>query len=105
MQGAGASDTDATVNSGNNSSTADVDDSDGAGERMERTVPSEQQDRTSNQQQQQQQTSSTPSGVLGECPRRNGKRRNVYPASFQWRPEEAGYLCSSGGKKDEVTID
>ncbi|KAK2822195.1 hypothetical protein Q5P01_022260 [Channa striata] len=48
---------------------ADVDDSDGAAERMERTVPSEQQDRTSNQQQQpqpqpQQQTSSGASGVL-----------------------------------------
>ncbi|XP_033506682.2 anoctamin-8 [Epinephelus lanceolatus] len=63
--GTGAADTDATVN-GSSSSTADVDDSDGAGERMERTVPSEQQDRTNNQQQQQQQqkTSLSPSGVL-----------------------------------------
>ncbi|XP_070829713.1 anoctamin-8 isoform X3 [Chaetodon trifascialis] len=58
--GNGAADTDATVNS--SSSTADVDDSDGAGERMERTVPSEQQDRTNNHQ--QQQTSLSPSGVL-----------------------------------------
>ncbi|KAK5859752.1 hypothetical protein PBY51_021283 [Eleginops maclovinus] len=54
-----AADTDATVNSSN---TADVDDSDGAGERMERTVPTEQQDRTNNQQ--QQQTALSPSGVL-----------------------------------------
>ncbi|XP_026230983.1 anoctamin-8 isoform X2 [Anabas testudineus] len=61
--GTGGSDSDATVNSGNKSSSADVDDSDGAGERMERTVPSQQQDRTNNQQQQQQ-TSSAPSGVL-----------------------------------------
>nr|XP_046264637.1 anoctamin-8 isoform X2 [Scatophagus argus] len=64
--GTGAADTDTTVNS--SSSTADVDDSDGAGERMERTAPSEQQDRTNNhhqqQQQQQQQTSLSPSGVL-----------------------------------------
>lgn len=68
--GTGAADTDATVN-GSSSSTADVDDSDGAGERMERTVPSEQQDRTNNQQQQQQQkTSLSPSGVLGECHRK-----------------------------------
>ncbi|XP_067329922.1 anoctamin-8 isoform X2 [Channa argus] len=58
--GTGAGDTDATVNS--NSGVADVDDSDGAGERMERTVPSDQQDRTNKQQ--QQQTSSTTSGVL-----------------------------------------
>ncbi|KAK5618128.1 hypothetical protein CRENBAI_021983 [Crenichthys baileyi] len=42
-------------------SAADVDGSDGAVGRMERTVPSEHQDRTSNQQ---QQTSSAPSGVL-----------------------------------------
>ncbi|XP_022056387.1 anoctamin-8 isoform X3 [Acanthochromis polyacanthus] len=55
-----AADSDAPVNSGS-SSTADVDDRDGAGERMERTVASEQQDRTNSQQ---QQTSSTPSGVL-----------------------------------------
>ncbi|XP_059200572.1 anoctamin-8-like isoform X1 [Centropristis striata] len=64
--GTGAADTDATVNSSSSSSsssTADVDDSDGAGERMERTVPSEQQDRTNNQQQQQR-TSLSPSGVL-----------------------------------------
>ncbi|XP_036940351.1 anoctamin-8-like isoform X3 [Acanthopagrus latus] len=66
----GAADSDATVNSSSSSSsTADVDDSDGAGERMERTVPSDQQDRTSNQhqqqQQQEQQTSSlSPSAVL-----------------------------------------
>ncbi|XP_051258447.1 anoctamin-8-like isoform X5 [Dicentrarchus labrax] len=61
--GTGATDTDATVNS--SSSTADVDGSDGAGERMERTVPSEQQDRTDNQQQQQQKkTSLSPSSVL-----------------------------------------
>ncbi|XP_029971922.1 anoctamin-8 isoform X2 [Salarias fasciatus] len=48
------------------SSAADVDDRDGAGERMERTAPSEQQDRTGNnpQQQQQQQTSLSPSAVL-----------------------------------------
>lgn len=59
--GTGAADTDATVNS--SGSTADVDDSDGAGERMERTVPGEQQDRTNHHQ--QQQTSSSPSGVLG----------------------------------------
>ncbi|XP_044076206.1 anoctamin-8 isoform X5 [Siniperca chuatsi] len=58
--GTGAADTDATVNSSSSSSsTADVDESDGAVERMERTVPSEQQDRTSNHQQKQ-----TPSGVL-----------------------------------------
>lgn len=64
----GAADTDATVNSSSSSSTADVDDSDGAGERMERTVPSDQQDRTNNQHQLQQQTSSlSPSAVLGEC--------------------------------------
>ncbi|XP_047445500.1 anoctamin-8 isoform X4 [Mugil cephalus] len=62
MQAAGSApaDTDATVNS--SSSSADVDDRDGAGERMERTVPSEQQDRTNNHQ--QQQMSLTPSGVL-----------------------------------------
>ncbi|XP_034558117.1 anoctamin-8 isoform X2 [Notolabrus celidotus] len=62
----GAADTDAAVNSSSSSSTADIDDSDGAGERMERTVPSEQQDRTNNLQQlqQQQPTSLTPSGVL-----------------------------------------
>ncbi|XP_029309461.1 LOW QUALITY PROTEIN: anoctamin-8 [Cottoperca gobio] len=54
-----AADTDATVNS--SSSTADVDDSYGAEERMERTVPNEQQDRTNNQQ---QHTALTPSGVL-----------------------------------------
>ncbi|KAF3858481.1 hypothetical protein F7725_011682, partial [Dissostichus mawsoni] len=51
-----AADTDATVNS---SSTADIDDSDGASERMERTVPAEQQDRTNNQQ---QRTALSPSG-------------------------------------------
>ncbi|XP_065809966.1 anoctamin-8 isoform X4 [Labrus bergylta] len=65
--GKGAADTDAAVHS-SSSGAADVDDSDGAGERMERTVPSEQQDRTNNQQQlqqqQQQHTSLTPSGVL-----------------------------------------
>ncbi|XP_026169408.1 anoctamin-8-like isoform X2 [Mastacembelus armatus] len=55
--GTGASDTDATVNSGG------ADDSDGAGDRMDRSVPSEQQDRTSNHQQTQQ-TSSSQSGVL-----------------------------------------
>ncbi|XP_031710729.1 anoctamin-8 isoform X2 [Anarrhichthys ocellatus] len=56
-----APDTDAAENSSN--SGADVDDSDGTGERMERTgpQPSEQQDRTSNQQ---QHTSLSPSGVL-----------------------------------------
>ncbi|XP_075954809.1 anoctamin-8-like [Anarhichas minor] len=56
-----APDTDAAENSSN--SGADVDDSDGTGERMERTEPqpSEQQDRTSNQQ---QHTSLSPSGVL-----------------------------------------
>lgn len=49
------------------SSTADVYDSDGAGERMDRTVAAEQQDRSdSQQQQQQQQTSSSPSTVLGK---------------------------------------
>lgn len=70
MQAAGsaAADTDATVNS--SSSSADVDDRDGAGERMERTVPSEQQDNTNNQQ---QQMSLTPSGVLGEYQRIYGK--------------------------------
>lgn len=70
--GTGAADTDATVNSSSSSSsTADVDHGDGAGERMERTVPSEQQDRTNNQQ--QQQTPLTPSGVLGECHGKNCK--------------------------------
>ncbi|XP_068558695.1 anoctamin-8 isoform X2 [Cebidichthys violaceus] len=61
-----APDTDAAENSSN--SGADIDGSDGTGERMERTgpQPSEQQDRTSSQQQQQQQqrTSLSPSGVL-----------------------------------------
>lgn len=64
---AGAADGDAPVNSGG---TADVDDSDsdGAGERMDRTVAAEQQERTDNQQQQQQQQASlSPSVVLGEC--------------------------------------
>lgn len=89
MQAAtGAADGDAPVNSGG---TADVDDSDsdGAGERMDRTVAAEQQDRTDNQQQNpqqsqqqnpqqslqqslQQQASLSPSVVLGEC----GKREN-----------------------------
>ncbi|XP_034052158.1 anoctamin-8 isoform X3 [Gymnodraco acuticeps] len=54
----GAADTDATVNS---SSTAHIDDRYGARERMERTVPAEQQDRTDNQQ---QRTALSPSGVL-----------------------------------------
>lgn len=70
----GAADTDATVHSsgGGGSGSADVDGSDGAGERMERTVAAEQQDRSGNQQplqpqQQQQQTSLSPSAVLGEC--------------------------------------
>lgn len=70
----GAADTDATVHSSGGGS-ADVDGSDGAGERMERTVAAEQQDRSGNQQplqplqpqQQQQQTSLSPSAVLGEC--------------------------------------
>lgn len=68
MQAAGtaAADADATVNSGSSSSAADISDRDGAGERMERTVPSEQQQDRTNNQQQHQQTSSTPSGVLGE---------------------------------------
>ncbi|KAA8587703.1 hypothetical protein FQN60_016565, partial [Etheostoma spectabile] len=57
--GTGAADSDAAGNSGGGA--ADVDDSDGAGERMERTVPSEQQDRTNNQQ---QNMPLTPSGVL-----------------------------------------
>ncbi|XP_068995688.1 anoctamin-8 isoform X2 [Embiotoca jacksoni] len=57
---AAAADPDATVNSGS-SSTADVDDRNGAGERMERMVAGDQQDRTNNQQ---QQTSFKPSGVL-----------------------------------------
>ncbi|KAK5919300.1 hypothetical protein CgunFtcFv8_023203 [Champsocephalus gunnari] len=56
----GAADTDATVNS---SSTAHIDDSYGARERMERTVPAEQQDRTNNQQ---QRTALSPSGVLNK---------------------------------------
>ncbi|CAI5641618.1 unnamed protein product [Oreochromis niloticus] len=66
MQAAGtaAADADATVNSGSSSSAADISDRDGAGERMERTVPSEQQQDRTNNQQQHQQTSSTPSGVL-----------------------------------------
>lgn len=70
---AGAADGDAPVNSGG---TADVDDSDsdGAGERMDRTVAAEQQDRTDNQQQnqnqQQQQASLSPYVVLGECGKR-----------------------------------
>ncbi|XP_037312965.2 anoctamin-8 isoform X2 [Pungitius pungitius] len=63
-----APDTDAAESS----SAADIDDGNGTGERMERTVPlpSDQQDRTSNpqqhhhQQQQQQHTSLSPSGVL-----------------------------------------
>ncbi|XP_028284318.1 anoctamin-8 isoform X2 [Parambassis ranga] len=67
MQAAGtaaAADPDAAVNS-SGSGTADVDDRDGAGERMERTVPSEQQDRTNNpQQQQHHQQEQEPSGVL-----------------------------------------
>ncbi|XP_034411306.1 anoctamin-8 [Cyclopterus lumpus] len=60
--GTDAPDTDATDNS--SSSRADIDGSDGTGERMERTVPlpSEQQDRTSKQQQQHKSVS--PSGVL-----------------------------------------
>nr|XP_020471826.1 anoctamin-8-like isoform X2 [Monopterus albus] len=58
--GTGTADTNATVNDSN--STADVDDSDGAGDRMEKTMPSEQQDRTCYQP--RQQTSTTPSGVL-----------------------------------------
>ncbi|XP_068197393.1 anoctamin-8 isoform X2 [Antennarius striatus] len=52
----GAADTDAAADG---SSTTDVDDSDCAGERMERILPAEQQDRTNSQQ-----TSSSPSGVL-----------------------------------------
>ncbi|KAM9719713.1 anoctamin-8-like isoform 3-T3 [Menidia menidia] len=52
-----AADSDAAVDG---SGSADVDGRDGARERMERTVPSEQQDRSDNQQH----TSSTPSGVL-----------------------------------------
>lgn len=71
---AGAADGDAPVNSGG---TADVDDSDsdGAGERMDRTGAAEQQDRTDNQQQNQnrqqpQQASLSPSVVLGECGKR-----------------------------------
>lgn len=71
--GTGAADGDASVISGG---TADVDDSDsdGAGERMDRTVAAEQQDRSDNQRQnqqnqqhQQQQASLSPSVVLGEC--------------------------------------
>ncbi|XP_072219583.1 anoctamin-8 isoform X2 [Leuresthes tenuis] len=63
MQASGiaAADTDAAVDS-SSGSTADVDGRDGAGKRMERTVPSEQQDRSDNHQ--HQQTSSTPSGVI-----------------------------------------
>ncbi|XP_056911937.1 anoctamin-8 isoform X1 [Takifugu flavidus] len=60
MQAApGAADGDAPVNSGG---TADVDDSGGAGERMDRTVAAEHQDRSDNQQ--QQQASVSPSTVL-----------------------------------------
>ncbi|XP_005721096.1 anoctamin-8-like isoform X2 [Pundamilia nyererei] len=68
MQAAGtaAADADATVNSGSSSSAAAISDRDGAGERMERTVPSEQQQDRTNNQQQHQQTSSTPSGVLNK---------------------------------------
>lgn len=69
MQAAtGAADSDATVNS-----CSGVDDSDGAGERMDRTVPTEQQDKTNNHhhhqhhQQQQQQASLSPSTMLGKC--------------------------------------
>lgn len=63
--GPGAADGDAPVNS-----SADVDDSGGAGERMDRTVAAEHQDRGDNQQQQQQQASLSPSTVLGECGRK-----------------------------------
>ena len=71
MQASGiaAADTDAAVDGGS-SSTADVDGRDGAGKRMERTVPSEQQDRSDNHQ--HQQTSSTPSGLIGESHGENG---------------------------------
>ncbi|XP_041848097.1 uncharacterized protein LOC121644300 [Melanotaenia boesemani] len=58
-----AADPDAAVDGGG-SSTADVHGRNGAGERMERTVPSEQQDRNDTHPQQQHQTSFTPSGVL-----------------------------------------
>ncbi|XP_040924081.1 anoctamin-8 isoform X2 [Betta splendens] len=66
--GAAAAGSDAAAN-GSGGCTADVDDGDGAGERMERTVPSEQQERSSGHQQQQQQqqqhpASSSTSGVL-----------------------------------------
>lgn len=65
MQAApGAADGDAPVNS---DGTADVDDSGGAGERMDRTVAAEHQDRSD---QQQQQASLSPSTVLGKCGRK-----------------------------------
>ncbi|XP_017286862.1 anoctamin-8 isoform X2 [Kryptolebias marmoratus] len=68
MQAAGtaAGEADAAVDGGGGGGSADVDGAHGAGERMERTVPSEQQDRTNNnnQQQPQQTSSSAPSGVL-----------------------------------------
>lgn len=81
--GTGAADGDAPVISGG---TADVDDSDsdGAGERMDRTVAAEQQDRSDNQrqnqqnqQQQQQQASLSPSVVLGECGGRKKKKMRL----------------------------
>ncbi|MEQ2288893.1 hypothetical protein AMECASPLE_027561 [Ameca splendens] len=62
MEHLGTSSQTAGIAAADADSAADVDGSDGAGGRMERTVPSEHQDRTSNQQ---QQTSSAPSGVLG----------------------------------------
>ncbi|MEQ2239745.1 Anoctamin-8 [Ilyodon furcidens] len=62
MEHLGTSSQTAGIAAADADSAADVDGSDGAGGRMERTVPSEHQDRTSNQQ--QQQTSSAPSGVL-----------------------------------------
>lgn len=68
--GAGAADSDAPVNS---CGTAGVDGSDGAGERMERTVPSE-----------QQQTSSPSSGVLGECQGDRGSRFVPEEAECLW---------------------